>query len=236
MQNESRANASESHTHAASSHEQHLREQIQKYLSDTPIPSPEEIKQLLSSLPASYQEMAIHTIAEQFVAAMKFRLLHMAANFYQRAEDEDIDARERDATLQDAETDICNIVSLTQRLNVDTLKNLFKLGKITASAGDLSQCDNAEEAQGWLYDLPAIYQGRLEQEHLIEKQFSAVIALPSNPIVPPPTKVSLGQTKSVTHNGGSEQWGKILPFSQHPNTIDMQAKVVLDGRKISRCS
>lgn len=233
MQNESRANASESHTQAASSHEQHLREQIQKYLSDTPIPSPEEIKQLLSSLPASYQEMAIHTIAEQFVAAMKFRLLQMAANFYQRAEDEDIDARERDATLQDVETDICNIVSLTQRLNVDTLKNLFKLGKITASAGDLSQYNNAEEAQGWLYDLPAIYQGRLEQEHLVEKQFSAVIASSSNPIMPP-AKVSLGQP--IIHNDDSGQWGKVLLFSQHPNTVGMKTTIEPDDIKISRCS
>lgn len=233
MQDKSRVNASENHTQAASAHEQHLREQIQKYLSDTPMPSPNEIKQLLSSLPASYQEMAIHTVAEQFVAAMKFHLLHIAANFYQQAEDENIDVKERDATLQDVETNIHDIASLTQRLNVDTLRNLFKLGKITASASDLSKCDNAEKAQGWLYDLPAIYQGRLEQEHLVEKQFSTVIALPSSPIVPP-TKVSLGQP--IIHNGGSGQWGKILPFSQHPNTIDMQTTVAPDSLKISRCS
>lgn len=227
---------------AVSSREQRLVEQVKKQLFDTHIHtlSPEVIEQCLLTLPEKYQKMAIDTVAEQFVTLMKIHVLHTAAKFYQQAEIEGIDEIERDETLEEVEADIYDIMTLNQRLVIDTLGDLFKLGKITINVRDLSQCDNAEEAQRGLYNLPVIYQGRLEREHLTKKEFSTTIPLPTLP-VPMQVKLTFTQTTvgtssytkydvqlpsvgQPTQTDESKQWGKVLPLPQWQNAGDIQTK------------
>ena len=121
---------------------------------------PEEIEQFIMLIPAQREE-ALQTIAEQFVAAMKLHLLRITVIFYQRAEQEGIAEEERDETLQGTREELHNFGGLTYKITVNTLEALARLGEITVSILDLSQCSSAEAAQSWLYDLPVIYQESL---------------------------------------------------------------------------
>jgi hypothetical protein len=169
--------------------------------------------------------MAIHTIAEQFANTIQLHALQNIAIFYQQALDEGIDAEERDETLKDVEANTYHLMMLDKQLAVNSLETLLRLGKITASVQDLSQCDNAEEAQRWMYKLPNIYQSRLEQEHLTEKGFNTRVKLAEgsamiqtkitmvytssdiNLSIKDSTQAEQYQTEQVNK---TQQWGKVL--------------------------
>ncbi len=180
MHDEQIADANNNNNQAVSSREQRLVEQVHKQLQNSCEPTPESLEQILLALPEKYQTMAIQVMAERFANSMKVHLLSIIAIFYREAANENIDAEDRDETLQDVEADVYDVMALNSQLAIDTLGDLFKLGKITESAQNLSQCDNAEEAQRWLYNLPAVYQGRLEREHLIREGASLVITSSTN--------------------------------------------------------
>jgi hypothetical protein len=129
--------------------------------------SSENLKQMLLNLPDAYKAMAVGAMAEQLVNSIKLYLLHLAATYYRQAESEGIDPIERDAVLRDTETEIQRVMELNQNLSVHGYEDLFKLAKITAATQDLSKSKTADDAEGWLYNLPFIYTGRLEREHLV---------------------------------------------------------------------
>ncbi|HEU5381052.1 MAG TPA: hypothetical protein VFV38_36980 [Ktedonobacteraceae bacterium] len=228
-----------------SSREQRLIQQIKKQLLNTynlNLPF-ETVEQFFSALPEKYRKMAIQVLAEQLVTSMKFHLLHTVATFHQQAGEEGIDKEERNETLEEAEADIHDIMTLSHRLTINTLGDLFKLGKITASVQNLSQSDSAEEAQRWLYNLPTVYQGRLEREHLTEKEFSAIIPFPVIPVAMqvkfrrlqattdtssrPEHPVQPSLTGQITQTDESAQWGKILSLPQQHNMPTYQQRTNL---------
>ncbi len=154
-----------------SSYSQQLVERIEELWENTSLPSPDDLKQILATLPEPYKTMGIQAIAEQFVNTIQLHLLQTIARFYQQAENEGIDAKERDETLKDVELNTYQLMTLNKQLTINSLERLLRLGEITASVQELSQCDNAEEAQRWMYKLPNIYRVRLEKERLSEKGY-----------------------------------------------------------------
>jgi hypothetical protein len=166
MSDEQTVGASGDNNQTVLSHEQRLVAEVKEQLQKSSEPTPEALERMLLTLPEKYRTMAIRALAERFVNNMKLHLLDIAAHFYQSAGDEEISAEERDETLQDVEADIHSLMGLLHRLTVSRLETLSRLGVITASIEDLSQCDSAEDAQRWLYNLPKVYQQSLEREHL----------------------------------------------------------------------
>jgi hypothetical protein len=169
--------------------------------------------------------MGIHAIAERFVNTPQIHALQIIATFYQQSLDEGIDAEERDETLKDVEANTYHLMMLNKQLAVNSLETLLRLGKITASVQDLSQSDNAEEAQRWMYKLPNIYQSRLEQEHLTRKGFNITVNFPegSAMIQTKLTMVCASSDINMTIKGSTQaeqyqteqanktqQWGKVL--------------------------
>lgn len=151
---------------AVSSYEQGFVEELDKQQHRIQNLSSENLKQMLLNLPNEYKAMAVGAMAEQLVNSIKLHLLHLAATYYRQAESEGIDPIERDAVLRDTETEIRRVLELNQNLSVHSYEDLFKLAKITAATQDLSQSKTADDAEGWLYNLPFIYTGRLEHERL----------------------------------------------------------------------
>jgi len=169
--------SSNNNQHTVSSHTQQLAEWIAELWRNTSFPPADTFKQLLVTLPEPYKTMGMHAIAERFVNTIQLHALQIIVTFYQQSLNEGIDAEERDETLKDVEANTYHLMMLNKQLAVNSLETLLRLGKITASVKDLSQCDNAEEAQSWMYKLPNIYQSRLEQEHLTEKGFNTRVKL-----------------------------------------------------------
>lgn len=207
-----------------SSHTQQLAECIAGLWRDTG-PSADTIEQILVALPEPYKTMGVHAIAERFVNTLQLHALQIIATFYQQSLDEGIDTEEREETLKDVEANTYHLMILNKQLAVTSLETLLRLGKITASVQDLSQCDNAEEAQRWMYKLPNVYQSRLEQEHLTEKGFNMRVNLPEgsamiqtkittvyassdiNMSIKDTKQAEQYQTEQVNK---TQQWGKVL--------------------------
>lgn len=131
--------------------------------------SSKENTQLITMLPVKFRKFAIQSIVEQYMTAMKLHALQLAALFYRRAEEEEIDAEDRDEILQDMEEGVAKIVALSQQVQAYSIEDFFKLGTIVASAIGLTQAETAEEAVNSLDDFFVICQGRLEQAYLLEK-------------------------------------------------------------------
>jgi hypothetical protein len=107
--------------------------------------------------------MAIQAVGEQFVFAMKLHILQLTALFYQQAEAEGISPEDRDETLQDVEADLREMMTLDQRLKIDSVGDLFKLGTIATGIMNFGHFKIAEETKGSLYSLPNLYQSWLEE-------------------------------------------------------------------------
>jgi hypothetical protein len=129
----------------------------------------ESLKGIISSLPEPYRTMSIATLADRLVNDMKLHMLDLLVTFYGKAEQEEIDTDERDETLQDILRDVSQLLLLNERLSVQSLDELLTLSNVTAGLRSLSAVDTAESAQRWLYKLPALYQNRLEQEHMMRR-------------------------------------------------------------------
>lgn len=232
----------ENHPQALTSEEMRLIREAKAQLQHLKSFPPHVIEQLLLDLPEQYREMAIQMVAEQFVMAMKWHVLQLSAIFAQAAEKEGMEEEECEELLQGMKASIQEIMNLSPLVNVDTLKALCKLGKLTVHAIGLSESTTLEEAQGWLDDLPVIYQDRLRDEHLIGKEPYATITVsassetvsmqgnysysqsaerngfPAKYNVPP---FSLSQK---VQSGASAQRGKILPFASRSNSGRLQKR------------
>ena len=135
-------------------------------------PSPEEIEQLILTVPANYREMAIQIAAEQFVTAIKVHILQLTMTYCQQVEKEGISSEDRDETLRDVEADVHEIMTLNQRLDIDSVEKLFKLGTMVVNVMKLGHSKNAEETERSLYTIPGMYQGWLERIRLMREEQS----------------------------------------------------------------
>jgi hypothetical protein len=170
MQEKQRTNDQKNHLRPLPSHERYLVAEIKKAFQALTNSSPEQIEQLILTIPAQCREAAIRLAAQQFVYSMTLHLLQLATTFHQHAEEENMDEDERDETLRDVKENITAILELNRVLEIDSVESLHKLGTITMSIIDLSHFSTAEEAQSTLYALPGIYEGWLERAHLFKKE------------------------------------------------------------------
>lgn len=128
--------------------------------------SPDELEQLILTLPTHYREVAIHTVATYFLTIIQLHILQLIAKFSYKASAEGISLEERDGTLQDIEVDVQEIMNLDQWLTIDSVDKLFQLGTIIVNVMNLSHSDTAEEAQSSLYAIPGLLHGWFERTHL----------------------------------------------------------------------
>ena len=163
-------------------------------------PSPEILKRItefLSHLPGPYRALGMTKIAEYFVSTMSLHFLDIMAIFQQKAEDEGIDREERIETLQGVMPELFSeMMGISKHIHLRSLDDLVTLTNITFGLYTLSQVDTAEEAQGWMYELPVIYRRQLSQERLIAN-----------------LQVQLTVTENLTtmRFSGSTSWQSSLP-------------------------
>lgn len=134
-------------------------------------PSSEMLKRViefLAQLPEPYQALGITKIAEYLVSNMSLHFLDLVATFQQKAEGEGIDREERIQTLRGIMPELFpEMMGISKQVFIRTLDDLITLSNITFSLYTLSQVETAEDAQGWMYELPVLYRRQLVQEHLI---------------------------------------------------------------------
>jgi hypothetical protein len=134
-------------------------------------PSSEILKRItefLAQLPEPYQALGMTKIAEYLANNMSIHFLEIIATFQQKAENEGIGREERIQTLRGVIPELFpEMMGISKQVFIRTLDDLATLSNITFSLYTLSQVDTAEEAQGWMYELPALYWRQLAQERLI---------------------------------------------------------------------
>ena len=163
-------------------------------------PSPEILKRItefLSQLPSPYQALGMTKIAEHLVSMMSLHFLNIMAIFHQKAEDEGIDREERTETLQGVMPELFSeMMGISKHIHIRSLDDLVTFTNITFGLYTLSQVDTAEEAQGWMYELPVTYRRQLSQERLIAN-----------------LQVQLTVTENLTtmRFSGSTSWQSSLP-------------------------
>jgi hypothetical protein len=136
--------------------------------------SQEELNRILDfvvHLPNPYRAAALMTIAENLVSSIGLHYLDILATFREKAEQEDIDAEEQEATLVDSMTELFPLLmGLSKRIVVQSLDDLATLSAITIGLYGLSHAETAEQAQRWIYSLPKVYMRQLAQEHMFAPQ------------------------------------------------------------------
>lgn len=152
---------------AISSRTQQLIEHLEDTWRQSQELSLESLKGFVSSLPEPYRTMSIATLADRLVNDMKLHVFDVILTFCEKAEQEAIDAEERNETLRDILRNVSQLLRLDEHLSIHSLDELLTLSNVTAGLRSLSEVDTAESAQRWLYKLPALYQSRLEQEHMV---------------------------------------------------------------------
>jgi hypothetical protein len=134
----------------------------------------EELNRILDfvvHLPNPYRAAALMTIAENLVSSIGLHYLDILATFREKAEQEDIDAEEQEATLVDSMTELFPLLmGLSKRIVVQSLDDLATLSAITIGLYGLSHAETAEQAQRWIYSLPKVYMRQLAQEHMFAPQ------------------------------------------------------------------
>lgn len=134
-------------------------------------PSTEKLRrviELLTQLPEPYQALGVTKIAEYLVSNMGLHFLDIIATFQQKAEGEGIDREERIQTLRGIMPELYpEMMGISKQVFIRTLDDLITLSNITFSLYTLSRVHTAEEAQGWMYELPVLYRRQLLQERLI---------------------------------------------------------------------
>ena len=122
-------------------------------------------------LPNPYRAAALMAIAENLISSIGLHYLDLLATFREKAEQEDIDAKEQEATLVDSMTELFPLLmSLSKRIVVQSLDELATLSAITIGLYGLSHAETAEQAQRWIYSLPKVYMRQLAQEHMFAPQ------------------------------------------------------------------
>ena len=152
-------------------HTQQLINRLEELWKRPYQPSSEMLKRViefLAQLPEPYQALGITKIAEYLVSNLSLHFLDILAIFQQKAEGEGIDSEERIQTLRGIMPELFpEMMSISKQVFIRTLDDLITLSNITFSLYTLSQVNSAEEAQGWMYELPVLYKRQLVQEHLI---------------------------------------------------------------------
>jgi hypothetical protein len=163
----------------------------------------EELKRIITNLPEVVQFMGIETIAGHFISIMKLHFLDIIATFNQKAEEENIEPKERDEILKDDMPELFQAFQkLEMQISVHSIHDLVMLANITFGLYLLSQVVNAEEALRWLYKLPRMYRERLEQEHLLAEpiQFTAKLFVK-------PTKSADSWNTAFSQSSAGQTWG-----------------------------
>jgi hypothetical protein len=219
---------------ALSPRSQRLVQHLADIWQNSQEPTDETLKQILVALPEPYRSMSMEAIAERLVNDTKLHFLDIIATFVQKAEQEGIDAEERAETLQDIRLNAYRLMELSKHVLVHTFDDLLKLATITSGLNALSKVQDAESAQSWMYKLPAIYQDRLQQEHLIEERINFSVSFStenddlsawygtgsSAAMTWRTTKITELHVLSVQVH--QSNWTKLLPKTTHttPRAID----------------
>lgn len=134
-------------------------------------PSSETLKSRLHfvlGLPEPYKSAALTAIADQLASKLILHFIDVMATFQEKAEQEGIDAEEREEYLHYILTEAFpKLVGINRAVFVQSLDNLATLSNITVNLQILSQADSAATAQSWMYELPDIYPADLRQERLV---------------------------------------------------------------------
>jgi hypothetical protein len=147
------------------------------------------------------QVMAMTKIAESLIDAMCLHFLNILATFQEKAEQEGIDAEEREALLRSVLTETFpEMMSLSRHVTIQSIDDLVTLSNITHGLYTLSQVSSAEEALSWMFELPALYRRQLAQGQLLTSIQAHVMVSKS------PTS---GQPRGYT--SGYIAWNSALP-------------------------
>lgn len=126
------------------------------------------VAEFLAQLPEPYQMLGITKIAEYIASCMGLHFLDIMATFQQKAEEEGISSEERIQTIQGVMPQLFpEMMGISKHILIRSFDDLVTLSNITLSLYTLSQVDTAEDAQGWMYELPVLYWRQLTQERLI---------------------------------------------------------------------
>ncbi len=172
MQNEGRSiQQNQGHAVSASLRTQNILEHLEKQLGRPHEPSHDDFKRIIESVldtPEAYRIIGLTTIADHFVNGMELHLLALVSTFQEKAEQEGISLKERQATLEDVLPQAFQTLeTLSKRISVRSLDELAALNNITIALYTLSSAETAEDAQKWLYELPTTYSRRLKQAGLL---------------------------------------------------------------------
>jgi hypothetical protein len=172
MQDKQITNIHEYRSQHLSSDERYFAVKNKEAYQTIPNPSSEEIEKFILTLPAPYREKAIQAIAQRYINAMKLHVLQLVTIFCEQAEKEGISEKYLDESLQNIEDEVDEIMTLDQRLKIDSVEKLYWLGLIAANLSSLSHFRSAEETESSLYAIYGLYQGMLERKHLLNKEQS----------------------------------------------------------------
>ncbi len=143
-------------------------------------PSPHDLSQIIAFVtgvleqwPEAHKTAGLRRIAEYVVSAMNIHMLNLLATFSLKAEDEGIRPEDRNETLNYVMPFFTRVMKeVTTDISVQSLDDLAALINITARLRVLSSTDSADEAQNWLYELPAMYQRQLANEGLFANTYT----------------------------------------------------------------
>ena len=147
-----------------------LVKQISQHLQNAAEPSFEYLVEIIATLPESALQQFIEVIAERMVNTMSLHFfLDLVPTFSQHATEEGIDQEEVAEVLSDKEVSAATqqLLDLNKRLAVHSLDELLRIEQITLGLRSLSNATTAYDAERWIYQLSAVYQNKLKNEHLI---------------------------------------------------------------------
>jgi hypothetical protein len=150
---------------------QHILEQLEDLSTYPQEPAPDVLRQItefIVGLQEPYRAMGLKKIAEHIVSNMSLHVLALMVTFQQKAEEEGISLENRDEAIEHIKPVAFEILDkLSKGISIQSLDDIVALNNISVGLQTLSQSDSAEEAQSWLYELPAIYYRQLTQENLL---------------------------------------------------------------------
>jgi hypothetical protein len=147
-----------------------LVKQIAQHLQNPAEHSFECLEEIIAALPEPSLQQFIEVLAERMVNTMSLHFfLDLVPTFSQNAAEEGIDQEEVAEVLSDKEVlaGTQQLLDLPKRLAVHSLDELLRIEQITLGLRSLSNVKTAYDAQRWLYQLPTVYQNKLNHEHLI---------------------------------------------------------------------
>jgi hypothetical protein len=170
MHNE-QSSISKSNTHSLSPRDEQLLRYLEEVWQHPNSPSPETVKRVikfLSSLPEPYRTTGMTKIAEHLASNIGIYFLDLMATFQQKAESEGISQKECQRTIQGVMPELFpEMMSISKRAIIRSLDDMITFSNISFGLYTLSQAETAEDAQGWIYELPTLYRNQLNQEGLI---------------------------------------------------------------------